>query len=270
MWKSAVILALCLTPVAMLGQQQTPARERQREAQQPPPPATITTNESSSHYEQKSGAKPQGWHKFVTWPEGIIAWAVIFTLGAIVWQAIETRRAARASERAVIASLRPQLKVPAIALIPGKLVEVDGRQTIQDDVNWQIECLIANAGGSKASVIESNLTISKLGIGAVPELLPVFPPYGAAFDSFGNFTVQSGERRRQTIVLDPNTDTMKFRMLRSQQERKGHTAVKVICFGFLHYRDDAGVGRRTGFAFVYDPEEMSFTRIDHPNYDYAD
>jgi hypothetical protein len=124
--------------------------------------------------------------------------------------------------------------------------------------------------GAMLTLVESNLTISKLGIGDVPELLPVFPPYSDALDSFGNFTAQSGERRQKTIVLDHNTDSMKLRMLRSMQERRGHTATKVICFGFIHYRDDAGVGRRTGFAFVYDAESMSFTRFDHPNYEYAD
>jgi hypothetical protein len=46
-------------------------------------------------------AKPAGWHKFVTWPEGITAWAVILTLAAIAWQSMATARAAVATENAV-------------------------------------------------------------------------------------------------------------------------------------------------------------------------
>ncbi len=46
-------------------------------------------------------AKPEGWHRFVTWPEGITAWAVIFTLAAIAWQSVAKARAAVATENAV-------------------------------------------------------------------------------------------------------------------------------------------------------------------------
>jgi hypothetical protein len=106
MWKIAVIFVICLASVAMSGQKQTPARERQRETQQPPPAITVTTNESSSNDKQRSADKPQGWHKFVTWPEGIVTWAIILTLGAIVWQAIETRRAASAANKSAEATLR--------------------------------------------------------------------------------------------------------------------------------------------------------------------
>src|SRR5271154_4837844 len=46
-------------------------------------------------------AKPEGWHRLVTWPEGITAWAVILTLAAIAWQSVATARAAVATENAV-------------------------------------------------------------------------------------------------------------------------------------------------------------------------
>ena len=46
-------------------------------------------------------AKPEGWHKYVAWPEGITAWAVILTLVAIAWQSFATARAAVATEKAV-------------------------------------------------------------------------------------------------------------------------------------------------------------------------
>ena len=50
---------------------------------------------------EEAVAKPVGWHKFVTWPEGITAWAVILTLIAIAWQSFATARAAVATENAV-------------------------------------------------------------------------------------------------------------------------------------------------------------------------
>ncbi len=40
---------------------------------------------------------PPNWSHTFTWPEGVTAWAVIFTLLVIAWQSVETRRAAEAS-----------------------------------------------------------------------------------------------------------------------------------------------------------------------------
>jgi len=38
------------------------------------------------------------WYVLVAWPEGVTAWLLILTLGAIVWQAWETRKAAEATK----------------------------------------------------------------------------------------------------------------------------------------------------------------------------
>jgi hypothetical protein len=43
-------------------------------------------------------------YKLVAWPEGIATWAFLATLGAIIWQAVETRRAARATADAASAT----------------------------------------------------------------------------------------------------------------------------------------------------------------------
>jgi hypothetical protein len=94
-----IAIAVTLTPVAMAGQNQATTRERRREAPQANPPSSVTTNDSSTHYQQGREDEPKGWQKFIAWPEGVTTWAVILTLGAIVWQAIETRRAAQAMRR---------------------------------------------------------------------------------------------------------------------------------------------------------------------------
>jgi hypothetical protein len=41
------------------------------------------------------------WYVLIAWPEGITTWAILFTLGAIIWQAVETRKAAEATKRSV-------------------------------------------------------------------------------------------------------------------------------------------------------------------------
>lgn len=195
----------------------------------------------------------------------------IWTLRYIRKQTTLLNQYVKATDRIALATLRPKIAIPAIALIPGKIVEVDGVQTLQDDVNWQVQCVTANTGGSSVRVVESNLTILKLGIGTLHGLIPPFPPYSKHLDSFGVFAVNPGERRHISVLLDRNTDTMMLRLLRALQEGGTRTATtKAIFFGFVQYQDEAGIGKRTGFGFEYDTESMGFTRLDHPNYEYAD
>ena len=48
------------------------------------------------------------WYVLVAWPEGIAAWGLLFTLGAIIWQSWETRKSAEATE----SSARPRRNSP--------------------------------------------------------------------------------------------------------------------------------------------------------------
>lgn len=53
---------------------------------------------------------PPWWYVLIAWPDGITAWAVLLTLAAIVWQAVQTKKAAQAAllnAQAVLNSERP-------------------------------------------------------------------------------------------------------------------------------------------------------------------
>jgi hypothetical protein len=107
MLRNMVLLTILALAVPTVSEQQKPtgqqdARKSQRDAKQVDVPAApITNNQATSYYEQPRENKPQGWHKLVTWPEGITAWAIMFTLGAIIWQAWETRVAAIAAKDSI-------------------------------------------------------------------------------------------------------------------------------------------------------------------------
>jgi hypothetical protein len=100
-----ILLAILAFAVPTMPGQQKPAGQQdagksQRDTKQADVPATpITNNQATSYYEQPREHKPQGWHKLVAWPEGITAWAIMLTLGAIIWQAWETRKAAEAAAK---------------------------------------------------------------------------------------------------------------------------------------------------------------------------
>jgi hypothetical protein len=105
-----IIAVLTLTPVTMAVHNQPSGTQDKKGAQQTNPAAPISVNCNCAAQTADGGNKPPGWHKFIAWPEGITTWAILLTLGAIVWQAVETRRAAQATVRyaeAFIESQRP-------------------------------------------------------------------------------------------------------------------------------------------------------------------
>jgi hypothetical protein len=77
-------------------------------AQSGEPSATMNTLICTAEHSQKAEngkPDPAWWHVFFTWPEGITALLLLFTLGVITWQAWETRKAAEASLESARAAL---------------------------------------------------------------------------------------------------------------------------------------------------------------------
>ncbi|HEX3893172.1 MAG TPA: hypothetical protein VHW46_11425 [Terracidiphilus sp.] len=86
-------------------------------AQPSEPPSATTSLACTVDPEERasqSESNPPSWHKLIAWPEGITAWLIMLTLGAIVWQSWETRKAAEnAGEQLAFQreTLRPRLKI---------------------------------------------------------------------------------------------------------------------------------------------------------------
>jgi hypothetical protein len=164
--------------------------------------------------------------------------------------------------------LRPKLSIRGIALVEGKYVRDGNEKRVEDDHVWQLECLIANTGGTDARITESNVTIAN--IEKIGGELPTFPPYDNNQDSFGIFSIIPGEHRQILMPLVDN-DTFRFRLLR---EMRKNTHVggesRIYCLGFIQYRDGMKIERRTAFCLQYDAQTGRFNRIVNPDYEYAD
>lgn len=174
------------------------------------------------------------------------------------------------AQAVLIATQRPRVVVKRISLIPGKLVDGNGGPTLQEASQWRISCVIANVGASKALIVKSNLTISRLGVGTLKGLLPSLPVYGKDY-SFGEFSIEAGERQEKIVVLQQQPDTAHLRILCQTADNGGYTDTSpLICFGFFHYRDLSGVGRLTGFGAQFHPKDMSSAKLDSPEYEYCD
>ncbi|HEY4904616.1 MAG TPA: hypothetical protein VIH89_14175 [Candidatus Sulfotelmatobacter sp.] len=182
-----IAILVTLTPAAVACQQQVSTYERQREAQQATQPSSAITKDSSTHYQQPRDDKPQGWHKFVTWPEGVTTWAILFTLGAIAWQAIETRRAAQATARYAEAFIESQR--PTLATYPKGNPFAD----LMDKDTPSVQLSLMNRGQTTAyeCIYESWI-----------EMLPVPPP---VMDFTSNADHASVAER---FSLPPNHDPM--------------------------------------------------------------
>jgi hypothetical protein len=245
-----------------------------KHAAQNAPPSALSGNVGEKQ-PPKQTANPERnlpvWYGFFRWPDGTTTWAIVLTLFAIAEQTRETSRSVAIAKAQVIASNRPKLVIRGMSLIPGKIVEVDGVPRLEEDPVWRIRFVIANIGGSRATVTESNLTMFELGVGTLQELIPGFPPYSARGDAFEGFMIEPGERQERTVLLE-EIQTRRLKFLKScRKQGTDTTNLRTIFFGFAHYRDDSGVGRRTGFGAEYDAEKMTFMRLDaYPDYEYSD
>ena len=131
---------------------------------------------------EQGKSNPPWWHKLIAWPEGITAWLIMLTLGAIVWQSWETRKAAsaaqdsiRTQEKAMKISLgveRPYLVISVESPSPNRFVfavKNEGRTPARIKSIW-CKALMADPGGTLQ--IPSNEDMGKPLIGTTPQLLP--------------------------------------------------------------------------------------------------
>jgi hypothetical protein len=96
---AAVSFAIAAVPAPDQINGNPPTSQTRQSQIEPPAPSVAPeiSNQATREHLQDPRDRPQGWRKFATWPEGITAWLVMLTFGAIVWQAWETRKAAEAA-----------------------------------------------------------------------------------------------------------------------------------------------------------------------------
>jgi hypothetical protein len=123
---------------------------------------------------EQDKSNPPWWHKLIVWPEGITAWLIMFTLGAIVWQAWATRESVQTQERAVTLNVnteRPYLVIGVESPSPNRFVfavKNEGRTPARIE-SIRCKALMADPGGSLQ--IPSNEDMGPL-FGNTPQLLP--------------------------------------------------------------------------------------------------
>jgi hypothetical protein len=92
-----------------------------------PTAASLSCTIDPKQNADQSQASPQWWHKLLAWPDGVTAWLLLLTLGAITWQSWETRKAAQSANRGIEVTktkerakllLSPRALNPVVGVIP--------------------------------------------------------------------------------------------------------------------------------------------------------
>jgi hypothetical protein len=138
-------------------QNQPSSAQHRKDVQQASPAAPISVDCSCAAKADYSKNKPQGWHKLVTWPEGIATWALIFTLGAIVWQAIVGGNAAAAAIKQVnymASSERAWVMDTTVILSAGATDRPEGSEQVF------VQCAAKNEGRTPARVLGMNAILA--------------------------------------------------------------------------------------------------------------
>lgn len=114
---------------------------------------SITKNDPAEAYNNaQQPYKPPIWAKYVTFPEGVGAWAVILTLLTIAWQSIETRASVKAQIDGNRAWIFADLKKLNPSYSNGTTTHADGKESL---TTYLLASLKTRNEGSSPAWIES-------------------------------------------------------------------------------------------------------------------
>ena len=99
--KLTLAIAVVAGAIVLVAYEEHKASDKyQRDCQSHVPAVSPAGNDNNAHSQDECQDPKKympWWYVLITWPDGIAVWAVLTTLGAIIWQSNETRRAAEAA-----------------------------------------------------------------------------------------------------------------------------------------------------------------------------
>ncbi len=237
------------------------ASQSQGHANQPdPPPSSVTNNQATSYYQEHTPDTPQGWHKLVSWPEGITAWAILLTLGAIIWQAWETRKAAKGASASADAAIiqiktmkdRERARLSIFTVFTPVLGY--NTRTAIGEIPLKITMLVINDGNSWAFNIRGEghfdieKTIDSPEVSVSDESLDWYRLNMPA-------TIRSVGKESQTEIFvthmpDSKRDSYMIDVKTADALRSGALTLKIG--GEISYEDAFGDKHKTPFLYLWD------------------
>jgi len=225
-------------------------------------PSRPTENRNSSnYYYYYPSAKSEGppiWFQVVATITVIIFTAGLWLTSIWQWQAIK--------EQANIAKrVLTELEVPYVSIgeiIPHVFRVEDGRKVLHPNIPITFEFSLKNHGRAVAEIISVHSELRVVGA------LPPFPEYSGTVEPSGGFPI------------GPHSDTGKVRWFPIYQcpsdkvEEEflslfgGYPKIRLVCFGYINYRDPSKTNWKSGFAWVWYPHSDGAFLVGGSNYNY--
>jgi len=180
----------------------------------------------------------------------------------VTWrQARLTRELIAVARDEFISSHPPEIIVRRVSLDQGTLFAVAPITR-----PWKIQYILANTGRSSATIFEGNATVKQF-----TGSLPAIPPFEDTFNLVLEVTLGAGESVPLTSELDPQDPIVaRVRLGQTTDLTHGDGAEEIYFFGYMLYRDNIGVVRRTAFCRRLDIQTQRFIVVSDPDYEYRD
>jgi len=246
------LLAIALVLAAIIGMSQyaDSAKQRHEESVRQAKIAAVAKGyDSKASNNAEDTYKSPVWAKFVTWPEGVGAWAVILTLFVIAWQSAETRAAANATEKSVVlaadaaaqSSKEMQLEQRAwVGVAAGEMEVFAPNQRVRANLR------IKNTG--KSFALHATLFQRILSIWG-QEPLRQFPETPSA--EVGITLLPGAEFIAQVEGGNTPLNQVEFDAIKTGK-------AFIYMYATIRYQDVLGSHHRTEFSLIFNPALKSF------------
>ncbi|MDP3719336.1 MAG: hypothetical protein Q8T13_16365 [Acidobacteriota bacterium] len=182
--------------------------------------------------------------------------AAFLSLGALRKQVDAAKVSADVAKETMLLTHRPRLIV--------RNVVVDGfDQGILDDKLTNCRVLIANTGTTKATLIKAHAEW------LFAKHLPMENPVSKVHHPDQDPAVM-GAGAIRTINMGEFSFDFDGHLTIFGEGEPHPRAPKIFVIGYVKYKDDLGILRRTYFGRQFDRVKRRFIEVDHPAYEYAD
>jgi hypothetical protein len=227
-------------------------------------PSSQTNQSGTSEHSPSGNANAEGakiWWRDPSWALVLVG---ILTAGVIGWQAVETRRAAQASQssaeaalaqadisrKSFISQFRPRIPIRSIWLL-------------EEDGALVIEIWLTNRGETSAHIIGSDIRIGW----EIPRELKKIAVASAVFEP-----ISLSPGRDHSVSIDVTEKIAgPFNLSKMCVDEMGREQEAwILCLGHVIYRDDANVYRSTAFFRRYDLKSKRFIAAGDPEDEFCD
>jgi hypothetical protein len=239
------IPVIVFTPILVASQNQPSGTQERNNTQQANPATPVSVNCNCGTQTDDGKNKPQGWHKFVTWPEGIEVWALLGTLGVIAWQSCETRRATN--------SQRDKDRARLFVELSGNARHANFNQVFKsrelEDFYWSLGVKVTQHGSTKAFNVSGHATLiirpnhEKRPIVSDKQMLRMSGIPGIIEEASSGTSQLPSEGFIEFVWVSDAT----LERIRTEDDC-------VHFFGWIQYEDVFGASRRTTFRYIWKPE----------------